>query len=1296
MEVFAEKGINAAKAYSLRHNLNLENDKTLIEIWSPGGFKSSNLAEELATKYTLEIESQSEHFMLIRVPVALMENLANDAGKTFFLRRPSRIIPDVISEGVELIGARPFLEGNVHGRGIKVAVIDIGFLDYFDLWQMNEMPEDPVIVNYTEEQIDRGSAHGSAVCEIIYDMLPEAEYHLIKIDDDADYENAVEYAIEEEIDIISMSLSWFLPFNSYYDADDQYCRIADQAADAGILFVKSAGNYATQHYRADFDDQDAEDGYHRFSDDVTVNHFGDGPDNYFIIAANNDITVTLAWDDFPETDQDYDLELVFWNEDEGEWVLVTDSALRQQGDEPPIEVIEFTVENRGNYGVRVLGFDAENDCDFTLFSTLDLAYRTPEGSLGIPAMAEGIMAVGAVHYNGWDNDDVEQEWFSSQGPTYDGRIKPDITAPDGVSTLSYGNRRFFGTSASAPHLAGAAGLVLCYEGDMTLEELREYLAEHAVDAGDEGMDNIFGHGRLHIEMGGAHGEHVINVPEDFRTIQAAINEVPEGDTILVHPGVYVEAIDFGGNDFVLGSLYLTTGDLAYIDSTVIDGDERSVVNFERGESEQAELAGFTLINGRGVRIDLSSPTVHHCTITGNIHGNYSGGFMIDQGNPIIYDCLIFENGARDHGGGIQLGRSSPVISNCIIRDNNANNGGGGISIWQDSFPVFSNCIISGNSARSGGGGIAANGSEPVFDHCLIYDNEVRRDGGGGGGVYVHEGSIILINCTISGNTATTGGAVRCYVDGNAEVYSSILWGNDPQEVSFSDYRDANSLTIAYSDIEGGEDAIETLDNGEINWGDGNIDDDPLFVNPDDDDYHLSWENYPDVDETRSPCIDAADPDLPEDPDETRADMGIYPYFQGAVEREFVLRLFRGWNLVSINCTPVQEYWEREEGPDVLLMFDQLYFENDQGERLQAIELMKDEGGYFWAPDWFNFINIPYWNLEQGYQVKIRRDLEDEFVEARWMGTPIPPGRDIHIDPGWHIIPYYPTYELDPNHPDYYALQSIIEHVGIFKDGWGNFLVPGWDIPIPHLCQGQGYQIRIDFDEQVILNYPPSQQEGFHQSAGLPSPVLNPTPFHWSTPSITGSNMSVLLQVSPDLLGCEIAAINTDGMTAGTGIINSEGLCGMAVWGDDATTEPIDGLVHNEVFELKLWDGLSESNLETTEILTGEGLIYTDNGLTVLMVDAPGSAIPLEFHLSAVYPNPFNATVNIRYQMPSEEPLRIAVYDLSGREVAVLKDGMETAGYHHVSWQTDNQTSGVYLCRMETGEFKQTSKLILVK
>ena len=92
---------------------------------------------------------------------------------------------------------------------------------------------------------------------------------------------------------------------------------------------------------------------------------------------------------------------------------------------------------------------------------------------------------------------------------------------------------------------------------------------------------------------------VIEIPGDYATIQAGIEAASEGDTVLVSPGTYVENINYGGKNIVVGSLFMTTGDTSYISSTIIDGNQAgSVVSFESGEDATAVLSGFTIQNGK--------------------------------------------------------------------------------------------------------------------------------------------------------------------------------------------------------------------------------------------------------------------------------------------------------------------------------------------------------------------------------------------------------------------------------------------------------------------------------------------------------------------------------------------------------------------------------------------------------------------------------------------------------------------------------------------------------------------------
>jgi len=89
-------------------------------------------------------------------------------------------------------------------------------------------------------------------------------------------------------------------------------------------------------------------------------------------------------------------------------------------------------------------------------------------------------------------------------------------------------------------------------------------------------------------------------------------------------------------------------------------------------------------------------------------------------------------------------------------------------------------------------------------------------------------------------------------------------------------------------------------------------------------------------------------------------------------------------------------------------------------------------------------------------------------------------------------------------------------------------------------------------------------------------------------------------------------------------------------------------------------------------------------------------LPLVFALEQNYPNPFNPTTGIRYQVPVASDIRLLVYDLLGREVAVLVNERKAPGTYEVQFDASALASGVYLSRLTTGNFVQTRKMLVIK
>jgi len=386
----------------------------------------------------------------------------------------------------------------------------------------------------------------------------------------------------------------------------------------------------------------------------------------------------------------------------------------------------------------------------------------------------------------------------------------------------------------------------------------------------------------------------INVPGDQPTIQAGIDASFDGDIVLVQPGTYVENINYNGKNITVASFYLTTQDTIYISQTIIDGNQNgSVVTFESGEDSTAVLIGFTITNGNGtitvpgesygggiLCLD-SSPILKYLKISDNSAAVSGGGIFLYNSNSLIENVEIVNNNVYyQGGGGIALSVSNPYLKNVLIADNHSNSSGGGLycytsnpylkdvlitgntasigSFWggggivcvSHSSPILENVIISSNTAENGGGVSCVASSSPSLINSLITDNIVSQYGSG---IFCHQQSHpCLVNTTITNNSASNnGGGIYCLNDSNPLLLNCILWNNLPQEIFFHSSNTPNSVTISYSGIQGGEAGIVTNNNGTVNWLEGNIDLDPLFIGSGDDPYSLLED---------SPCIEAGIPD----------------------------------------------------------------------------------------------------------------------------------------------------------------------------------------------------------------------------------------------------------------------------------------------------------------------------------------------------------------------------------------------------------------------------------------------------
>jgi hypothetical protein len=133
-------------------------------------------------------------------------------------------------------------------------------------------------------------------------------------------------------------------------------------------------------------------------------------------------------------------------------------------------------------------------------------------------------------------------------------------------------------------------------------------------------------------------------------------------------------------------------------------------------------------------------------------------------------------------------------------------------------------------------------------------------------------------------------------------------------------------------------------------------------------------------------------------------------------------------------------------------------------------------------------------------------------------------------------------------------------------------------------------------------------------------------------------------------------------------------------------------------------GMTNANVNSLAV-SGTNLFAGTQGTGVFrrplseMITSVGpwpSELPGEFQLMQNYPNPFNPTTVVRFQLPVASMVRLAVYDILGREVAVLVNERMDAGVHEIKFDGSNLASSVYLYRIQAGDFVQTRKLLLLK
>jgi subtilisin family serine protease len=404
-----------------------------------------------------------------------------------FVRPPlQKIEQSVAGEEVAASLAPPWHAKGLTGKGVKVAVIDGGFEGLSQRQAEGELPSNVVTADYCRGHFADATEHGTAVAEIVHEMAPDAQLYLVCIETEVDLANAEAFVKAQGVQIVNHSVGWFNSGRG--DGSGPIGAIVQDARSSGILWVNAAGNEAETHWSGTFSSTDG-DSWHNFAPS--------DEGNSFVLPSGASICGLMKWDQWPAAQADFALALALSGSNE----ILDMSDTVQSGSQPPTEEVCGTWT-----GPTVVAYwaiyanQATGNPKIDLFSiTPPLQYETAAGSVIDPATSPAALAVGALC---WQTNALE--FYSSQGPTIDGRVKPDLAGHDSVSGATYGPfsscvySAFAGTSAASPEVAGAAALVKGAFPAYGPDQLQKYLNDSAKDVGAAGPDDATGVGMLQL------------------------------------------------------------------------------------------------------------------------------------------------------------------------------------------------------------------------------------------------------------------------------------------------------------------------------------------------------------------------------------------------------------------------------------------------------------------------------------------------------------------------------------------------------------------------------------------------------------------------------------------------------------------------------------------------------------------------------------------------------------------------------------------------------------------------------
>ena len=388
-------------------------------------------------------------------------------------------------------------------------------------------------------------------------------------------------------------------------------------------------------------------------------------------------------------------------------------------------------------------------------------------------------------------------------------------------------------------------------------------------------------------------------------------------------------------------------------------------------------------------------------------------------------------------------------------------------------------------------------------------------------------------------------------------------------------------------------------------------------------------------------------------------------------------LTQGWNLISWNVDT-----ESDDIMTVLSSIDEcleMVMGFEQGALVfdKALPMFSD----LWQVDHLS-----------GYWVKVSCDIELNVV-----GTPILASTPINVTTGWNLVSYIPEVEYATED----ALSTIMNDLIIassYDNGSFFTYVPGQndfnDLNFMGPCLG--YWVKVRNNGQITYVFGAGSPNLVSSDKILVENESSFKEFRPTTSWVSLYSYNLTLNGVEISEGSEITAHNNDGQMVGSYTMKEDGQFGfMSVYGDDPTTENIDGIKSGEVFYLTV-DGIK----------TEEKFVWSYSGDKLELSRLTSKTIsdvilPTDYALYQNYPNPFNPTTSIQFNLPQAGKAKIEIFNLLGKRVATPYDDIAPAGMNTIEWDGKNSAgnsvaSGIYFYRLSADNYTDTKKMTLIK